>query len=138
MQRAVHDDDCRDDILFFIATRFAEPRRVSDGDIGDVFHKYRHTVRLRKQDVLDVFDPIALRQISGAAAVHETDAANVHRLLSYVDGPATHVDVGAADRADHLRQRDVVCIELMQIDFRIVLLAGPAPGVDLHDTGYRQ
>ena len=119
VQRAVHDDDGGDDVVLVIAAGLAEARHVADGHLGDVFHKDRHAVRLRKRDVLDVRDLVALGDIRGAAGVHQTDAANVHRLLAHVDGASADIDIGVADRADDLRQRDVVGVELVQIDFDV-------------------
>ena len=55
------------------------------------------------RDVLDIADPVALRQIIGAAVVHETDAPDVDRLLTEIDSAAADIDIGVADRADHLR-----------------------------------
>ena len=42
------------------------------------------------------------------------------------------------DRADHLRQRHVVGVELVQIDLDIVFLRRAAPGIDLDDAGNGQ
>ena len=55
-------------------------------------------------------------------------------MLTEIDGAAAHIDVGVADRADHLRQGHVVGIELVQIDFDLELFGGAAPGVDLHNA----
>ena len=135
MQRAVHDDDGRDDIVLVVAAGLAEARHVADGNFGDVFHKDRHAVRLPKRHVLDIRDFVALRDIRGAAGVHQADAANIHRLLAHIDGASADIDIGVADRADDLRQRHVVGVELVQIDFDVKLLGGPAPSIELDDAG---
>jgi len=59
-------------------------------------------------------------------------------LLPHVDCAASYIDVGVADRADHLRQRNVVGVELMQIDLDVVFLGRAAPGIHLHDPGNSQ
>ena len=111
---------------------------MADRHLGDVLYKDRHAVCLRKQDVFDVRDLVTLGQVGGAAAVHETDAADVHRLLAHVDRAAAHIDIGVADGADHLGQSDVVGVEFVQIDLDVIFLRGPAPGVELHHAGHRQ
>jgi hypothetical protein len=83
---------------------------------------------LREQDILDVLDPVPLSQIERATAVHEANTTDIDRLLADIDGATADVDIGVADGADHLRQRDVVGIELIQIDVNVVLLRG-APQV---------
>ena len=77
VQRAVHDDNRGNDIILVVAAGLAEPRHVADRDLGDILHEYRHAVRLTEQNVLDVLDLVALRQIGGAARVHQANAANV-------------------------------------------------------------
>jgi hypothetical protein len=55
-------------------------------------------------------------------------------LLAETNGAAANINVGVADRADHLRQRDIVGIELVEIDLDLKLLGSSAPGVDLNHT----
>ncbi len=133
VQRPIHNDDGGDDIVLVVAAGFAEPRRVADDDGGDILDEYRHAVELAERNVLDVLDLVALGQIGGAAGIDQADAANVHGLLPHIDGAAADIDVGGAERTDHLRQRDVVGVELVQIDLDLVLLGRSAPGVELHD-----
>ena len=132
VQRAVHDHDRRDHVVLVVAPRLAEPRHDSDRDFGDLLDEHRHAVRLEQQDVFDVLDLVALGEVRGAAAVDEADAAYVDRLLAEVDRAPADVDVGVADRADDLRQGDVVGVEFVKIDFDVVFLGGSAPGVHLH------
>ncbi len=134
VQRAIHDDDGVDHVVVMIAAGLAEPRHVADRDFGDVFDEDRHAVRLAERDILDVLDIVALRQIRGAAGIHEADAADIHRLLAEIDGAAADIDIGVAERGDHLRQRDVVGVEFVQIDLDVIFLGGAAPGIHLHDA----
>jgi len=72
--------------------------------------------------------PIAAR-LAQSRHVADTHAGNVPQLNG--DLAAADIDVGIADGADHLRQGDVVGVELVEIDFDFVFFGGPAPGVDL-------
>ena len=134
MQRAVHDDDRRDDVVFLVAAGLAKARHVADRNLGHVADKHRYTVGLPKQDGLDVLHPVALRQIGGASAVHETDAPNVDRLLTDIDGPPADIDIRIADRGDDLRQGDLIGLEFARIDINVVFLGRATPGIDLHDS----
>ena len=107
---------------------------MANRDLRDVPDPDRHPVRLGQYDVFDVADPVAFCQILCTAAVQKADAADIHRLLTEIDGAAAHIDVGIANRGDHLGQGDIVGIELVQIDFDLELFGGAAPGVDLHDA----
>ena len=55
-------------------------------------------------------------------------------MLAEIDGAAADIDVGVADRADHLGQGDVVGVELVEVDLDLEFLGGAAPGVDLDDA----
>ena len=115
----------------------AEPRHIADRNLGNVLDLNRNAVELAEHDVLDVVDVIALRQILIAAAVEQSDAADVHGLLADRDLAAADIDVGIAQRVDDLRYRDAVGVELMQIDVDIVLLGRAAPRVHLdHAVGH--
>src|SRR5262245_4246194 len=81
MQRAVHDNDCGDHVVLSVATCLAEPRHVTDRDLGNILHEDRNAIRLKKWNVFDVFDLEPLRQVCGAPAVHETHAADIYGLL---------------------------------------------------------
>ena len=59
-------------------------------------------------------------------------------MLADIDRAAADVDVGVADGTDDLRQGDVVSVELVQIDFDLIFLAGTAPGIDLNHAGHGQ
>jgi len=89
---------------------------------------------LSQHDILDVLDPVALRHITGATAIEETDTPDVHRLLPKTDRASAHIAIGVADCGEHLRYCDVVGVELVQIDVNLEFLSSPAPGDDLDDT----
>src|SRR3984885_15906137 len=136
VQRPVHDDDRRHHVIRMVATGLAEPGHIAHRDFGNVFHEQRQALRLGKHDVLDVLDLVALGQIDGTPAVHQPDAANIHRLLPHIDGTAADVDVGVADGADHLGQCQTVGFEFSRIDVDVIFLGGAAPGIDLHNAGH--
>src|SRR5262249_20449109 len=132
VQGAVHDDDRGDHLVLVVAPGLPSRRHVADRALGYVFDEHRHAVRLEQQHVLDVLDLVTLGEVRRAAAVHQADAAYVDRLLAEVDRAPADVDVGVADRADDLRERDVVGVELVEIDFDVIFLRGAAPGVHLY------
>src|SRR5450631_2470866 len=138
VQRAVHHQDRRHHVVFLVAAGLAEPGHIADVDPGDVLDLHGNAVDLAENDVLDVADVVALGQIRRSAAVDQTDAADVDRLLADIDGAPAHVDVRVGDGADDLGYGDVVGVELVQVDFDLVFLGGAAPGVDLNDAGYRK
>ena len=57
---------------------------------------------------------VALGDVVGAAAVDQSDAADIDRLLTDRDLAAADIDVGVAERGDELGNRDVVGLELLQ------------------------
>ena len=119
-----------------IAPGLAEPRHDAHRNLGDILDEDRQPARRRQHDVLDVADLVALGQIRLAAGIHQADAAHVHGLLADVDGAAADIDVGVAERGDHLLQRHAIGLKLPRIDLDVVFLGGAAPGVDLHDAGH--
>ena len=130
-----HHHDRGGDIVVVIPARDSKPRHVTDGNPRDVLDLDRQPVRLGQDDVLDVLDLVALGDIVGAAAIDQSDAADIDRLLADRDLAAADIDVGVAERGDELRDRDVVGFQLLQIGVDVELLGGPAPGVDLHHAG---
>ena len=116
VKRAVHHQDSGHDIVLVIAAGFAEPRHIADIDLRDILDLNRYAVRLGQRNVLDVVDFITLGQIQTAAAVDEADAADIDGLLTEIDGATADIDIGVADRGDHLRYGDVIGVELVEID----------------------
>src|SRR5262249_44124484 len=112
----------------------AEPGDITDVNPGHVFDQYWNAVRLVEDDVLDVFDLVALEQVGVAAVIDQADATHVHRLLAEADGAPANVDIGVADDAEQLGEGDVVGVELVEIDLDFELLGGSAPRVDLNDA----
>ena len=133
MKSAVHDNDRQGNVVIMIAAGNTEPRPKADRDLGDVLHLHRNAIHLGEHDVLDVVDLPALGQIQFAAAVEQPDTADVHGLLADSDLASAHIDIGVAECADDLRNRNVVGVELVQIDLDIVLLGGAAPRVHGND-----
>ena len=55
----------------------AEPRHVADRNLGHILDLNGNAVELAKNDVLDVLDVPALRQVFVAATIEQPDAADV-------------------------------------------------------------
>src|SRR3984957_1042257 len=130
-----HHHDRGRNIVFMIPAPDPEARYKADGNSRDVLHLDGKTVRLTEDDVLDVLDLVTLGDVFGAAAVNQSDAADIDRLLSDRDLAAADVDIGVAERGDQLRDRDVVGFQLAKVGIDVELLGGAAPAVDLHHTG---
>jgi hypothetical protein len=77
VQSAIHDHDRRDHVVLLVAAGLPEPRHITDIDVGDVLDLDRHTIRLREDNALDVFDVVTLCQVLVAAAVQKTDPADI-------------------------------------------------------------
>src|SRR5271155_767307 len=119
---STHDHDCECNVAVMILAGNAEPRHVTDRYFGDILHLDRHAIDLGKHHVLDVTYAPALSQVLVTTTIHQSDAANVHRLLADRDLATANIDVGVTERSDDLRDRYVVGVELVQIDIHIVLL----------------
>ena len=78
----------------------AKARHIADRNRGDILDLDRKTVRLAQDDVLDVLDLVALGDVVGAAAVDQSDAADIDRLLADRDLTAADIDIGVAERGD--------------------------------------
>jgi hypothetical protein len=102
MERPIHHDDRGDDIILPVAAGFAKSRQVADADPGNMLYLDRRAIRLRQDNVLNIVNPIALRQIIFTTAVEKAYATYVYRLLPDIDGPSPDVDVCVADGADQL------------------------------------
>ena len=135
VQRPVHDHDRRDHIVFVVAAGLAEPRHIADIDLGDVLDRHRHAVRLRQHDFLDVADLVALGQIGSRRRLFKRP---MPRMLTdcwpklMVRPPTLILALPIA--LITCGKRDVVGVELVQIDLDLEFLGGAAPGVDLHDA----
>src|SRR5262249_24964918 len=113
---------------------FSEPRQVPNIDLRYMLDLNGNTIRLRQYDIFDVVDLVTLRQVLSASAVQEANPTDVHGLLTEINSTSPHIRIGIADRADHLRQGDVVGVELVQVDFDLEFFGGAAPRIHLHDA----
>src|SRR5215831_7149509 len=134
MKGPTHDHNRQGNIAIIVLAGYAKSRNVADRDLGDILDDDGDAVHLCQNDVLDVVDLVALRQVVGATAVDETHTTDVDRLLAHGDLAAAHVDIGVTQGGDDLRYGDAVAVKLMQIDLDVVLLGGPSPRIDLNHT----
>src|SRR5262249_22740015 len=110
----------------------------ADRSLGYSLHLHWDAFELRQHDILDVVDVPALREIAASAAVKQSDGADVHRLLADGDLAAADIDIGVAERADDLRDRDIVGVEFIEIDLDIVLLGRTAPRIYCHHARHSE
>ena len=75
---------------------------------------------MRHHRVVEVFD-----------RTDEADAAHHRGLRADIDGVAADIDVGVVDRLHHLRQRQAVGDQLVEIDLQFVGLGLAAPAHDV-------
>ena len=92
----------------------SQARHITDGNVRDILDLDRKTARLGQDDVLDILDLVALGDVVGAAAVDQSDAADIDRLLADRDLAAADIDVGIAERGDQLGHRDIVGFQLLR------------------------
>ena len=135
---SAHHDDGGGDVVLVVAAGDAEARDVADGHVGNVLDSDGDAAGLVQDHVLDVLDVVALGQVVVATVVDQADAADVHRLLADGDLASADVDVGVAERGDHLRDGDVVGLQLAQVGVDVELLGRAAPAVDLDDARHGQ
>ncbi len=120
---AAHQHDALDDIVVVVLAGDAEPRLVGDLDIGDVADDDRHAAGLRQHGVADFVE-----------RADQADAANHGDLGPDVDGAAADIDVAVVQRLQHLRQRDAVGDQLVDVDLELVGLGLAAPAGDVDDA----
>src|SRR5262249_37443640 len=109
-------------------------RHITDRNACNVLDLDRQAAGLGQDNVFDVLYVITVRYVICAAAIDQADAADVDRLLTDGDFPAADIDVAVPKRADQLRHRDVVGLELLQVGIDIELFGGAAPGIDLRHS----
>src|ERR1700722_1120175 len=122
-------------IVIVVPAPDSEPRHITDGNTGDVLDLDWKTVRLTEDNVLDVPDLVPLGDVIGAAAVDQSNTADIDRLLPDRDLAAADVYVRIAECGNELRYRNVVGFELAKIRVDVELLGRAAPGIDLHHAG---
>src|SRR5207248_5246422 len=123
---AAHQHDDLHDVVVVIQAGNSEPRFLADGYGGDILDQHRVAVALRDHGVGKI--------------VHGTDqpdAAHHGGLGPNVDGIAADIDIGITDGLQHLRQRQSVGDQLVEIHLQFVRLGLAAPPGDIDHTGYR-
>ena len=87
--------------------------------------QHRIAARLRHHGVVEVVD-----------RADQADAAHHGGLRADIDGVAADIDVGIGDGLQHLRQRQPVGDQLVEIDLQFVGLGLAAPAGDVDDAGH--
>ena len=122
---APHQHDALNDVVVLVEAGDAEPRLLADRDLRDVADQHRIAARLRHHGVVEVVD-----------RADQADAAHHGGLRADVDGVAADIDVGVGDRLQHLRQRQPVGDQSVEIDLQFVGLGLAAPAGDVDDAGH--
>ena len=122
---AAHQHDALHDVVVLVEAGDAEPRLLADRDSGDVLDQHRIAAALRHHGVAEVVD-----------RADQADAAHHGRLRADIDGVAADIDVGVADRLQHLRQRQPVGDQLVEIDLQLEGLGLAAPAGDVDHAGH--
>src|SRR4030095_3690811 len=102
-----------------------EPRLFADRDMRDVADQHRIAARLRHHGVAEVVD-----------RADQADAAHHGGWRADVYGVAADIDVGVGDGLQHLRQRQPVGDQLVEIDLQLVGLGLAPPAGDVDDAGH--
>ena len=122
---APHQHDALHDVVVLVEAGDAEPRLLADRDMRDVADQHRIAARLRHHGVVEVVD-----------RADQADAAHHGGLRADVDGVAADIDVGVGNGLQHLRQRQPVGDQLVEIDLQLVGLGLAAPAGDVDDAGH--
>src|SRR5262249_32934065 len=121
----LHQHDAEDDVGGVVTAGHAKPRRVPDGDLGDVGQEHRHAALLGQHDVAHVLE-----------RADDADAAHVDLLLPHRDGPAADVGVPGRDRRHDLRQGQAVGHHLVEVDLGLILLGLAAEHRHVGNAGH--
>jgi hypothetical protein len=105
-----HEDDAFDPVVIVLETEFSEARSVADGDLADVADVHRHAVVVPHDDVADVF-----------GFGHQPKPAHVEELRALRVKAAAGVGIVGGQGVQHLRQRNVITVNLGRIEQHLVL-----------------
>ena len=118
-----HEDDALHHVRDVVVPHDAEPRRVADGDVGDVPHARGDALRRADDDVLDVVH-----------VAEKTDAADGVGLLTHDQPLAADVRVGGLDAGDERRELGALAAQAEGVDLHVVLLGLAAEADDVDDA----
>ena len=99
---------------------------MADGDRGHVADEHRRALVVDDQGMADF-----------VRGMNQADAAHHRRLSAEIDGLAADIDVGVAERREHLRHRQSVAHQLVLIDRDVVSLGLAAPTGHIDDSRHR-
>ena len=117
-----HQDDPFHRLFLLHVSELAEPRRIADLHLGDVFDVNRNPVLLLQNNVADV------RRVA-----HQPQAADVVELPALGIESASRVGIVVAQLLGHLRDRHAIGEQFVGIQQDLILHGGAAePGVVRH------
>ena len=120
---AVHQHDALNDIVVIVLTGDALARQVRHLDLGDIRDLDWDAFGRGDDDVSYI-----VRRLD------QTDAADDRRLGSEVQGLAADIDIGIANRRDHLRHRNAIASHPVTIKRDLVAFRFAAPAGHVDDA----
>ena len=120
----LHQHDAEHDVRDVVASGDAEPWREPDLHIGNVGEQHWDTALLGEHDVANILQRL-----------HNTDAADIDRLLAHRDGAAADVGIARRNGIQDLRQSHAVGHHAVEIDLDLELLALAAQHQHVGNTG---
>ena len=122
---APHQHDALHDVVVLVEAGDPEPRLLADRYMRDVADQNRIAARLRHHGVVQIVD-----------RADQAYAAHHGGLRADIDGVAADIDVGIGDGLQHLRQRQPVGDQLVEVDLQFIGLGLAAPAGDVDHAGH--
>ena len=123
---APHQNDALYDVVVVVLAGDAKPRLVRRDDGCHIADDHRYARHLGQHGVADFIE-----------RADQPDATDDRDLRADVDRAAADVDVAVGQRLQHLRQRDAVGDELVDVDLQLIRLGLAAPAGDVDDARHR-
>ena len=126
LRAAPHQHDALDDVVDVVEARNAEARQIADAHRGHVADHHRRALIAGDHGVADF-----------VRRMDQADAAHHGGLRAEIDRLAADIDVGVAERLQHLRHGQAVADELALVDGDVVGLGLAAPSGHIDHAGHR-